>query len=170
MTEEWHHSQIHSVSDHIDYKFRFLWLSPDYSTDIRSSADIYDLIKFSDGATHFMKTTFLVPSDFVSFDSLHLYWLAPDKTKAQIATRLETAYAAPGELYSTHGERIDETFVTGGYMIITEMTWNAKKIFLDLSAGDICGIKFSRFGASIYDTLDANAFVLGLEFRYVGHQ
>jgi len=168
MVDEWHHDQIHSVEDHTDYEYRHLFVPPTGTTNgSQIAAGNHDAIELADNETQWIKFEFRVPSDFVSFWGLKLWWGSPAES-GQMVGRFEISYGAAGEYPNTHNETSNFITATNGSNKLN--TFQDGTVFQSLTEDDLCGVKFTRYGANEQDTLNDVVRVLGLEFVYVAHQ
>lgn len=129
----------------------------------------YSLIKLNDDITRVVTFSFKVPSDFVSFDSIDILWISP-AASGSISYSISTDYASVGEVYNNHSEFVSDLDPTGGANKINRIIKGIIDVFGSVAIGDYCGVKFTRYGGSAEDTLEASIFIIGLVFNYIAEQ
>jgi len=118
-----------------------------------------------DGADVSARVEWKVPPDFVSLVEVraivspggagNLYW------------RPEASYGGLGESPIVHNEvgTYIETPVTNG--ILSYITLNLNEVLMNLSIGDLVGIRFRRDSTNVLDTVNASVGFYGLSIKYV---
>ncbi|MBA7637571.1 hypothetical protein ES703_45217 [subsurface metagenome] len=168
-----HHSEVHGAAQHNDVT-RELFIPANSGHVVTGSPSVRGRFGAVTGTANTDQPavyfSIKVPDDFVSFTSLKAVWMSP-AAAGNMRWAFLSDYAAPGEVYSTHGDDPAVGVTATGGADKLNVQESANPITLaSLVSGDYIGIGFSRSGSHADDTLDDAMYLLGLLFTYVAEQ
>ena len=118
----------------------------------------YAAILLPDGEDTTIYQTFMIPNDITTITTAHIK-VIPEGT-GNLRWQCDTAMSACGEDFETHTDSIgaDVTAVTTDEHECIDIS----DALTDATGGDLVGIQFIRTGSNAGDTVDADAFYLGI--------
>ena len=115
-----------------------------------------------DAATSYAWVTFYIPDTAVSITSIKALWLVNSITSGNLYYSAEVRAGTIGELPYIHtNSSTNQTAAAPG--VEKQIVGTSLSVTSNLSAGDFCGLKFTRTGGDAADTLSTIVYFLGVE-------
>lgn len=149
-------------------KTEFFQATSGYDSGTRGSLSYYSCVTLVDGAADANWQTFRVPEDFVSFVKVEAVWVC-SAAAGNMYWEIRGDYGASGEAYNSNTETPGVGVTATGGANEINVQEPANPITLSgLAKDDYVGLRVYRGGNDANDTLDADVYLLGILFTYIG--